>query len=123
MKHGEYTHIEIPADDPTRAQRFYEGLFGWLFSSMPEFPDYFMYVTPAGQEGVGGAIGKRNEQTGAVVRNFIHVDSIEGSLPRVTELGGTVVAPKAEVPGMGWYAVINDSEGNEIALWETLPRT
>jgi predicted enzyme related to lactoylglutathione lyase len=25
------------------------------------------------------------------------------------------------VPGMGWFAVVNDSEGNEFGLWQTDP--
>lgn len=122
MAHGEYTHIEIPADDPERAQRFYGGLFGWSFMAMPEFPDYFLYTTAAGQDGVGGAIGKRDVNAPHQIRNYVHVDSIDGSLPKVTSLGGTVVEQKSEVPGQGWYAVVRDTEGNEFALWERMPR-
>jgi predicted enzyme related to lactoylglutathione lyase len=33
-----------------------------------------------------------------------------------------VVTEKSEVPGQGWYAVLTDTEGNEFALWERLPR-
>jgi predicted enzyme related to lactoylglutathione lyase len=33
-----------------------------------------------------------------------------------------VVEPKAEVPGQGWYGVFRDPEGNELAVWESLPR-
>jgi len=29
MPHGDFTHIEIPADDLERAKRFYGELFGW----------------------------------------------------------------------------------------------
>ncbi|CAN5783858.1 hypothetical protein BH24CHL5_BH24CHL5_07110 [soil metagenome] len=29
MAHGQITHIEFPADDTTRARRFYSELFGW----------------------------------------------------------------------------------------------
>ncbi len=28
-EHGEMGHVEIPADDPERAMRFYSELFGW----------------------------------------------------------------------------------------------
>ena len=35
---------------------------------------------------------------------------------------GTIVQEKDEVPGMGWYAVFADTEGNELALWESAPR-
>ncbi|MGH2456799.1 MAG: VOC family protein [Candidatus Limnocylindria bacterium] len=122
MAHGEYTHIEIPADDPGRAQRFYEALFGWKFVSMDDFPDYFLYTTAAGEEGVGGAIGKRDVSAPHAVRNYVHVDSVDGSLARARELGATVIEEKSEVPGQGWYGVLRDTEGNEFALWERMPR-
>ena len=57
------------------------------------------------------------------IRNYINVDSIDASLPKVRNLGGAVVAPKGEVPGPGWFAVATDSEGNELALWEQNPAT
>jgi predicted enzyme related to lactoylglutathione lyase len=122
MAHGEYTHIEIPADDSARAQRFYEGLFGWTFTSMPGFDDYFLYTTAAGEEGVGGAIGKRGASAPSAIRTYIAVDSIDETSARIAGLGGRVVEEKLEVPGQGWYSVLADSEGNEIALWERAPR-
>lgn len=122
MAHGDYTHIEIPADDPARAQRFYAGVFGWNFTTRPDFPDYFMYTTAAGDEGVGGAIGKRDVNAPHAIRNYVHVTSIEDSTAKATEFGGSVVQARAEVPGMGWYAVVQDSEGNEFALWQGMPR-
>lgn len=122
MAQGEYTHIEIPADDPARAQRFYEGVFGWKFRAMEGYPDYFLYTTAAGDDGVGGAIGKRDVSAPHQVRNYVDVDSVEESVAKAAELGGRVVEPKAEVPGQGWYAVITDTEGNEFAVWQSLNR-
>jgi uncharacterized protein len=122
MAHGEYTHIEIPADDPARAQRFYEGVFGWSFRAMEGYPDYFLYTTAASDDGVGGAIGKRDASAPHEVRNYIHVDSVDESAARAIELGGRVIEDKAEVPGQGWYAVVTDTEGNQFALWERMPR-
>lgn len=122
MKHGDFTHIEIPADDTDRAKSFYGGLFGWDFQEMPGFEGYHLFTTAAGQEGVGGAIGERGKSAPQQLRNYIHVDSIEATLPKVSELGGSVVEGKSEVPGQGWYAVFRDPEGNELALWESAPR-
>jgi uncharacterized protein len=123
MQHGDFTHVEIPADDPGRAKRFYEEVFGWTFPpEIPGFEGYHMFTTPAGQEGVGGAIGKRGESAPEKLRSYVHVDSIDATLPRIAELGGTVVEAKSEVQGQGWYAVFADTEGNELALWEAAPR-
>jgi uncharacterized protein len=119
MKHGDFTHIEIPADDPDRARRFYAELLGWTFAPpVPGFEGYHMFTTPAGEAGAGGAIGKRGESAPERLRTYVHVDSIEESLARAEALGGAVVEGKSEVPGIGWYAVLKDTEGNEMALWE-----
>jgi predicted enzyme related to lactoylglutathione lyase len=123
MQQGDFTHFEIPADDPGRAKAFYSGLFGWSFSDpIPGFDDYCLFTTPVGQEGMGGAIGKRGQSAPEKLRTYVHVDSVEASLQKVAELGGSVVTPKEEVPGQGWYGVFSDPEGNEIAVWESLPR-
>lgn len=123
MQHGDFTHVEIPADDPARAKRFYEDIFGWSFPpEMPGFEGYHMFTTPAGEEGVGGAIGKRGEMAPATFRSYINVSSIDDTLAKIVEQGGSVVEPKSEVTGMGWFAVFTDTEGNELALWESAPR-
>ena len=122
MAKGEYTHIEIPADDTARAQRFYQGVFGWQFQAMEGYPEYFLYTTAAGENGVGGAIGKRDVSAPHQIRNYVDVDSVDEAVATATELGGSVVEPKAEVPGQGWYAVITDTEGNEFAVWQSLSR-
>jgi uncharacterized protein len=122
MQHGDFTHIEIPADEPERATSFYAGLFGWAFQDVPGFDDYHLFTTPAGENGVGGAIGKRGVTAPSQLRTYVAVDSVDETLPKVAELGGTVIEGRQEVPGQGSYAVIADTEGNEIALWESVPR-
>lgn len=121
MPHGDFTHIEIPADDLERAKRFYGELFGWSFQTAPGFEGYEMFTPPSGGEQLGGAIGQRGSMAPEQVRDYIEVSSIDETLPRVTELGGTVVEAKSEVPEMGWYAVITDSEGSQFGLWERMP--
>ena len=123
MQQGDFTHIELPADDPDRAKRFYSEAFGWTFGEpIPGFEGYHLFTTPVGEEGMGGAIGKRGESAPQAVRTYVHVDSIDATLEKISHIGGSVVEPKADVPGQGWYAVFRDTEGNELALWESLPR-
>lgn len=121
MNHGDFTHIEIPADDPQRATRFYRELFGWSFQDVPGFEGYHLFTTAAGQEATGGAVGKRGESAPDSMRTYINVDSIDETVPRIGELGGSVIQEKQEVPGIGSYAVFRDPEGNELALWQRAP--
>ncbi len=117
MARGQITHIELPADDVERAKRFYGAVAGWEFGESEGFPGYFMFRTG---EGSGGAIGKRGESVGAVVRDYIEVDRVEDAVRAAEEHGGTVIERLVELPGMGRYAVVLDSEGTEIGLWETV---
>jgi uncharacterized protein len=116
MAKGEITHLEIPADDVERAKRFYGAVAGWEFGEMDGFPGYFLFRTG---EQSGGGLGRRGESVGNVVRVYISVDRLEDGIAAAEANGGTVTAPPSEVPGQGRYAVVNDPEGNEIALWES----
>ena len=120
MAHGQMSHLEIPADDVARARAFYESVFGWQTSEMEQYPNYFLFSFGA-IESAGGAIGVRNESTGPQLRLYISVDSIDDVLPKVTANGGKIVEPKTDIPGQGWYAVIDDTEGNQLGIYENLP--
>lgn len=63
MAHGQITHIEFPADDTTRARRFFSELFGWEFSEMEGFAGYFLFRF--------GAIGERGRTTGTKLRVYV----------------------------------------------------
>jgi predicted enzyme related to lactoylglutathione lyase len=115
MAHGDFAHIEFPADDLARAKRFYEGVFGWQLQEATGFENYLVYRTAGG---LGGGFGLRGQTAGPRLRDYISVDSIDESIPKVESLGGKVTLGRTEVPGQGFYAVTEDSEGTEIALWE-----
>ena len=118
MAHGQIAHVEFPSDDLERARNFYASVFGWQLVAPPGFDDY---ETFASSEGPGGGIGLRGKTAPEAIRVYVNVDSLDVALAKVEELGGSIAVPKTEVPGMGWYAAIVDTEGSEIGLWEDPP--
>ena len=107
-------HIEIPAADVPAASKFYQDLFGWKMEHAAEF-DYTMWSDGSGY---GGGFNKVSEDTPAgQVLVYIHSDDIEADLKKVEELGGTVVQPKMEIPGTGWFGQFKDPTGNVLALY------
>ena len=107
-------HIEIPAADIPAASNFYQELFGWKMQHAAEF-DYTMW---ADGSGYGGGFNKLSEENPAgQVLVYIDSDDIEADLKKVERLGGTVVMPKTDIPGTGWYGVFKDPTGNVIALY------
>ena len=119
MANGEITHVELPSDDLERAQSFYAELFGWEMQHLPEMPDYAMFQSGPG--GSGGAIGLRGRTAPERMRIYVEVDSLDATVARSLELGGGVAVEITDVPGMGRFAAVIDTEGNEIGLWEALP--
>ncbi len=111
-------HFDIASDNPGRAKGFYGSLFGWVIESPPGMKDYYMIETTDldGKPGLGGGLGRRGEPSQRITVYF-GVDSVDKYSQRVKELGGAA-QPKMTVPGWGWLAVCQDTEGNAFGLWQ-----
>ena len=122
-------HFEIPADDMTRAEKFYNDNFGWKITKVP-MPggEYFLVNTvdtdekgmPKSPGAINGGLMKR-EGTGQTPVIVIKVASLEHALEKIKKSGGKVVMDKMNVGDMGLYARITDTEGNVIGIWQDLP--
>jgi len=114
------THFEIPVDDPDRAEKFYSSVFGWSFQSYPGAPQYYgMATTGEAEPGINGALFQRTE--GSVTTLTMSVDSIEKAIDSIVGAGGKVLQDKTAIPGMGWFANCEDTEGNRIGLYTNDP--
>jgi predicted enzyme related to lactoylglutathione lyase len=115
MAHGDITHIDIPVTDTDRAKGFYSGLFGWQIQAPPGFEDYPMWRAP--NQISGGGLAPRDGGFDQP-RSYVEVDSIDDTLAKVTDLGGTVLMEKREISPTSWWAVLQDPDGNRIGLYE-----
>ena len=119
-------HIEITADDPKAAGKFYEDAFGWQIHTDQQF-DYTMFQAEGGPGGgfisVSGAasMGAKFYEAGKALL-YINSDDVDADLRKVESLGGSTVAPKYEIPGVGWFGVFKDPAGNTMALFKAAPR-
>lgn len=118
-------HFEIPVDDMAEAKRFYGDVFGW---QLADFEGGYVLATttetgddyrPKEAGAINGGLMVRSEHATAPVV-VINVESVEEHIEKVTAGGGRMVRPKAEIPGMGYYAYVTDPAGNVIGLWQNL---
>jgi len=116
-------HFEIPADDVERAQKFYRAAFGWKISD-PWKMNYFMVETKKkGEDGINGGLMLR-KNPGQPFMNYISVRSIDDSIKKVQQAGGSICMPKTEIgQGMGWIAAFQDTEGNLMGFHQSPPQT
>ena len=119
-------HFDIPADDVEKLRRFYGGLFGWKIERMPGPMKYYNIETVPVDEhgnlvrpGVNGGMMKRETPDQRPV-NYIAVESVDEYGDKIKSLGGRVIIPKQEVPGIGWWALAVDPEGNSFGIFEEI---
>jgi uncharacterized protein len=115
MAHGDITHIDIPVQDLKQAAEFYSGLFGWQIAEIPGYEGYPMWQAP--NKISGGGLAPRGEGF-TQPRSYVEVDSIEETLRKVTDSGGTVVMDRSPISETSWWAIFADPDGNHVGLYE-----
>jgi len=128
-------HFEIHSVDPIRAAEFYSAVFGWNIAEWEipnvEIPDenrYWMVTTGEENEpGInGGLLFRRGPapQDGQAVNAFVctlRVESLDTSIEKVVEAGGTIGVPKMAITGVGWLAYAKDLDGNIFGMMQNDP--
>ena len=110
---GQLVHYEIPAEDPVRAREFWGGVIGWRFDQAFDGIDYHLTQIA---ERMGGAVTSTEPGRNGP-RAYFDVDDLDAGAARVKELGGEA-SERMPVPGMGWFVVCSDPQGNEFGLWQ-----
>jgi predicted enzyme related to lactoylglutathione lyase len=122
-------HFEIPADDMQRAKEFYSTSFGWETKDWPLADGSVytgVYTGPVDEQNmwkepgfINGGMFTRSDKlpvAGPVITAV--VQDVAATLEKVKVAGGTVLTDIQEVPNMGRYAYIKDTEGNVMGVWQ-----
>jgi predicted enzyme related to lactoylglutathione lyase len=109
-------HFAINADDTTRAQRFYETVFGWRFHAWGP-PGFWMIDTGTADPGAprGALQQRRTLVEGERMTGFectIAVPDVRAVERAVLEQGGTILMPRTTIPSVGYLLWFRDTEGN-----------
>jgi hypothetical protein len=122
-------HFEIQADDPVRAIKFYQSLFGWTFTKWDGPMPYWLVTTGSdGTPGINGGlhprVGARALEEQAVIAFVCTVDvsSVDIFAAKAEQAGGRIVMPKTAIPGVGWLSYAKDTEGNIFGMIENDPK-
>ena len=111
-------HFEIPASDPERASAFYQKAFGWKFDKWAGFMEYWMVTTgPEEKPGINGGMLRKPGPV-SVTTNTIDVESVDSAIAAVVKAGGNLTMPKSPIPGVGYFAYCEDTEGNILGVMQ-----
>ena len=121
--HPKVYYFEIPVNNLERAIAFYSTVFGCEFdcvdvdgNQMANFPSL------TGGSGASGALAKGDSYIPGTqgIRVYFDTESIDETLANAISAGGKVLYPKTSIGELGWVAEFEDSEGNCIALSQSL---
>jgi predicted enzyme related to lactoylglutathione lyase len=121
--------FNLPVDEMERAVRFYRLVFGWNIDHIPGSGGNFhgaqtTEVDEKGEPDLPGAIngGLYLRGTHGLNGTFleIKVTSIDEAVEKVLSNGGEVVRPKAPLLDIAYFAIVRDTEGNALGLWQDI---
>ena len=115
-QHGAFSWCELLTTDPASAAKFYAKLFGWKTEDMSlKGMDYI--VVNAGGEDIGGIMKIPPQAQGAPPHwgPYVTVDDVDATARRAGELGGKVLVPPQDIPGVGRFCVVQDPQGAVIS--------
>ncbi|MGB0090942.1 MAG: VOC family protein [Solirubrobacteraceae bacterium] len=105
-------HAEVRSSDPDATREFFGQLFGWTYSD-GAFTGY-TFVDIGIDGALPTAIGQLQGGADAVLF-FVGVEDVKATLQRAEELGGRIVQPAQEVPGLS-FGVCADAQGHVIGV-------
>jgi predicted enzyme related to lactoylglutathione lyase len=121
MKMNPVVYFEIPVLDLYRACDFYSNVFETkLTQEVVDGYQMAFFETSDDSFGASGALVVGDVYVPSHQGCFLYfgVESIDETIARALELGGSLLYPKKSNGDIGSVAEIQDSEGNRIALHE-----
>jgi predicted enzyme related to lactoylglutathione lyase len=123
MKMNPVVHFEMPYKDAKRVSRFYEKAFGWDMQHMPQMGKYVLAITtPMTKDNMHKKKGAINGgfypkgKDAKTVHLVISVDDIKKHMAAIKKAGGKVLGKPMDIPGVGKFVMIKDTEGNSIGV-------
>ncbi|HVT00738.1 MAG TPA: VOC family protein [Patescibacteria group bacterium] len=128
MSKNPVVHFEMPYKDAKRVSEFYKSAFGWgMEPTNEEMGNYVIALTSDTDENgmvktpgtINGGfydethVPKPEDKTVHVV---INVDDIEQAKKDILAAGGTIKNDVMDIPGIGKYISILDTEGNAVGV-------
>ena len=119
-RHGTFSWCELITTDVEAAKAFYSQLFGWTMEPVTHEADEGMQYNLVKVDGteIGGILAVPAHAPGMPPcwGAYVTVDDVDAAAGKAGELGGDVVVPLTDIPGVGRFCVIRDPQGATISM-------
>lgn len=133
MSDNPVVHFEMPYEDAERVSDFYKKVFGWGMEGMGEqMGNYVIAVTADTDENRmvktpgtinGGFYALSDAPRSKEPSVIISVKDIKQAMEDIKQAGGKIMQDEPiEIPGIGLYVSMIDTEGNRVGILQANPR-
>ena len=120
---GQFCWLDLAATDADSAKMFYRNLFGWTSHEQPANGGSFTRLRLSDQD-VGSISQLRQTLLERGMEShwtpYVQVNNVRDAVRRAAALGGTVIVHPFVVSGIAQIALILDSVGALVGLWEPI---
>ncbi len=122
-KYNPAVYFEIPVTNIDRAMKFYSAVFNFTFEKeIIDKNEMALFPFNENDLGITGALAKgeiyKPSKNGTLI--YLRAENIDETLKLALQNGGKVLYPKTSNGDLGFVAEFEDSEGNRIALHQSI---
>jgi predicted enzyme related to lactoylglutathione lyase len=117
-EHGTPSWADHSSSDPEAAASFYSGIFGWETENVmpPDAGGQYFMARVRGRD--VAALSSQMSPGPVVWTTYITVDDADATAAKVQDAGGRVLAEPFDVFDSGRMAILQDSQGAILSLWQ-----
>jgi predicted enzyme related to lactoylglutathione lyase len=118
---GALCWTELTTTDPTAAEKFYTGLFGWTPKhSAPSAGMEYTEFSVNGQPSIG--MMPKPPHMPAHIPSYwmpyFQVENADASVAKAQSLGGKIMVPAQDIPNTGRFAIVTDPQNAMFAVFQ-----
>ena len=119
---GKFSWCELLTNDVAAAKQFYGQLFGWSLEDRPMEGMTYTVASVAGAP-VGGIMAQPpgREAMPPQWGCYVTVEDVDATARQAEALGGRVLLPPMDIPGVGRFCVLQDPQGAVISAITYVP--
>lgn len=118
-EHGTFMWNHLVTTDPRKSGAFYSKLLGWSKREVDSGPFGTYTLFQQNGKDVAGMMNPTIDYTRSRPScwyAYIAVDDVDDCAARVSQLGGTIIEPPHDIPGVGRACLLADPMGAAVTL-------
>lgn len=115
---GEFCWHELMVPDADKAAAFYGELVGWQSQSMPMGPMTYYVQLSEGRQRAGVMQTPADMDVPSYWMPYVVVPNVDDAATRAADLGGQILIPATDIPGIGRFVVVMAPDGSVLAPFQ-----